>query len=150
MPSLGEGFRLRRGTNGEYVGWRTSRKRHAHWWERVFIFLIVFFSFLSYPNAFAHNFRRLVARVRHRDAPFGRPGFTEGHVSPKSSRGGLVLGERSEAQVRLDNGHLGEELLRLLALDGGVDDNIVTCRAVRLWFSNAKVPISWNTHQGPS
>lgn len=68
-------------------------------------------------------------------APFGRPCFTEGHVSPKSSRGGLVLGEGSEAQVRLDDGHLGEELLSLLALDGRVDNDVVTCDgSVRLYF----------------
>lgn len=39
---------------------------------------------------------------------------------------GLLLGERSESEVRLDNAELGEELLGLLVVDGGVDDDIIT------------------------
>jgi hypothetical protein len=70
----------------------------------------------------------LISLVRDRAAPFGLPSLTENHLSPQSSRcRGLVLGERGEAQVRLDNVHLGEELGSLVALDGGVDNDIVTC-----------------------
>ena len=37
----------------------------------------------------------------------------------------LSLGQRGEAQVRLDGAHLGEQLGGLVALDGGVDDDVV-------------------------
>jgi len=42
------------------------------------------------------------------------------------SGAGLVLWKGSETEVWLDDGHLWEELLSLLALDGWVDNNIVT------------------------
>jgi hypothetical protein len=38
----------------------------------------------------------------------------------------LLLGERGESEVRLDNAELGEEGLGLLVLDGGVDDDVLT------------------------
>lgn len=37
-----------------------------------------------------------------------------------------ILGESGEAQVRLDNANVGEDLLGLLGLDAGVDNDIVT------------------------
>jgi hypothetical protein len=78
------------------------------------------FSHLSYLSS-------SISLVSDRAAPFGLPGLTENHLSPQSSRcRGLVLGERGEAQVRLDNVHLGEELGSLVALDRGVDNDIVT------------------------
>jgi hypothetical protein len=40
--------------------------------------------------------------------------------------GGLLLRQRGEAEVGLDDFHLGEQLLGLLALDGRVDDHVVT------------------------
>lgn len=40
--------------------------------------------------------------------------------------GGLLLGERSEAEVGLDDAELGEKLLGLLVVDGRVDNDIVT------------------------
>lgn len=39
---------------------------------------------------------------------------------------GLLLGQRSETKVRLDDAEVGEELLGLLVADAGVDDDIVT------------------------
>jgi hypothetical protein len=38
----------------------------------------------------------------------------------------LLLGERGESEVRLDNAELGEEGFGLLVLDGGVDDDVLT------------------------
>jgi hypothetical protein len=38
----------------------------------------------------------------------------------------LLLGERGESEVRLDNAELGEEGLGLLVLDGGMDDDVLT------------------------
>ena len=38
----------------------------------------------------------------------------------------LLLRERGESEVRLDDAELGEELLGLLVVDGGVDNDIVT------------------------
>lgn len=40
-------------------------------------------------------------------------------------RSDLVLGQRSEAQVRLDDAEVGEQLLGLLVLDRGVDNDVV-------------------------
>lgn len=37
-----------------------------------------------------------------------------------------LLGKGSEPEVRLDSAEVGEELLGLLALDAGVDDDVVT------------------------
>lgn len=39
---------------------------------------------------------------------------------------GLLLGQRGEPQVRLDDTEVWEELLGLLILDGGVHNHIVT------------------------
>lgn len=66
------------------------------------------------------------SRLCDRAAPFGLPRLPES-IFTKSGRG-LLLGEGSETEVGLDDVHLGEELLGLLALDGGVDDDVVTCR----------------------
>jgi len=49
-----------------------------------------------------------------------------------NSSTGLLLGERSESKVWLDNVHLGEELLCLVALDARVDNDIVTCMIVSM------------------
>lgn len=38
----------------------------------------------------------------------------------------LLLGQRSESEVRLDDTELGEEGLGLLVLDGGVDNDVLT------------------------
>lgn len=38
----------------------------------------------------------------------------------------LLLGERSESEVGLDDAELGEEVLGLVVADGGVDNDIVT------------------------
>jgi len=46
------------------------------------------------------------------------------------SCGGLLLWKRSETEVWLDNSHLWEELLSLLALDSWVDNDIVTCNVL--------------------
>ena len=82
-----------------------------------------FFSFII-SKRYAHNFR-VPASAGDRAAPFGLPCLPE-RVFAQSS-GGLLLRKRSEAEVGLDNVHLGEELLGFLALDGGVDNDIVTC-----------------------
>lgn len=39
--------------------------------------------------------------------------------------GGLLLGKRSEPKVGLNSAELGEELARLLVLDGGSDNDIL-------------------------
>lgn len=41
------------------------------------------------------------------------------------SGAGVLLWKRGESEVWLDNGHLWEELLSLLTLDSGVDNDIV-------------------------
>jgi hypothetical protein len=41
-------------------------------------------------------------------------------------RENLLLGERGESEVRLDDAELGEEGLGLLVLDGGVHDDVLT------------------------
>lgn len=78
---------------------------------------------------YAHNFRASVTQVRDRAAPFGLPRLSESVLSKSSRCRGLLLGEGSEAEVGLDNVHLGKELLGLLTLDAGVDNDIVTCKA---------------------
>lgn len=40
--------------------------------------------------------------------------------------GGLLLWQRSESEVWLDNSEIREEGLGLLVLDGGVDNHIIT------------------------
>ena len=85
----------------------------------------IVFSFII-SKRYAHNFRASVSRVCDRAAPFGLPCLPESKLAQSSRGGGLLLGEGSEAEVGLDNVHLGEELLSLLALDGGVDNDIVT------------------------
>lgn len=42
------------------------------------------------------------------------------------SSGSLLLRQGGESQVWLDDTEVGEQLLRLLVLDGGVDDHVVT------------------------
>ena len=101
------------------------------------------FSHLSYLSS-------SISRVSDRAAPFGLPSLSENHLSPQSSRcRGLVLGERGEAQVRLDNIHLGEELGSLVALDRGVDNDIVTWR-LRLARCREKSRFLVLTYQEPS
>ena len=52
--------------------------------------------------------------------------LTRKHASiPLLASRGLLLGQRGEAQVGLDGAELGEQLLGLLVLDGGVDDDVV-------------------------
>ena len=45
---------------------------------------------------------------------------------PHLSNGSLLLGQGSEAQVRLNDAELWEELLGLIVVDGWVDNDIVT------------------------
>jgi len=42
------------------------------------------------------------------------------------SRRGLILWQRSESKIRLHNAELREQSLRLIVLDAGVDNNIIT------------------------
>lgn len=79
------------------------------------------FSHLSYLSS-------SISRVSDRAAPFGLPCLPERVFAQSSGGGGLLLGKRSEAEVGLDNLDLGEELVDLCTLNGGVDNNIVTCR----------------------
>jgi hypothetical protein len=78
--------------------------------------ILIIFSFIISKRC-AHDFRSSVSRVRDRAAPFGLPCLSESVLSQSSRCGGLLLGKRSEAEVGLDDVHLGEELLSLLALD---------------------------------
>jgi hypothetical protein len=66
----------------------------------------------------------------YHSSPFGHPLARRSAPTPWTTRarlrdGGLLLGQRGEAQVGLDDAELGEELLGLLVLDGGVDDDVV-------------------------
>lgn len=47
-------------------------------------------------------------------------------VNPLDVGASLLLGQRSESEVWLDNSHLGEDGARLLSLDAGVHNDVVT------------------------
>lgn len=51
---------------------------------------------------------------------------TQDHVFIPLSRSSLGLGQRSEAEVRLDDAELREQGLGLLVLDTGVNNDIIT------------------------
>ena len=51
---------------------------------------------------------------------------THTHTPTHLGDSSLVLGQGSEAQVGLDDAEVGEELLGLLVLDAGGDDDVVT------------------------
>jgi len=62
------------------------------------------------------------------------------------SGAGVLLWKRGESEVWLDNGHLWEELLSLFTLDGGVDNDIVTCVVLASFPQNlSRSPrLTWN------
>lgn len=72
----------------------------------------------------------LVSRVSHRAAPLTFPHASEKHLAGSDSSRGLLLWQRSEAEVWLDDVDLREELLGLWGLDAWVDNDIVTWNPV--------------------
>lgn len=71
----------------------------------------------------------LISSIRHLLTPLHLPRLLKTQVIPlfpqSYRRARLLLGQRGEAQVGLDDLHLGEHLLGLGALNGGVDDDVV-------------------------
>ena len=67
-------------------------------------------------------FRRCVKNIaqRHGSRPYSFP------PAPLDGCGSLLLGQRGESEVWLDDAELGKQSLGLLVLDAGVDDNVIT------------------------
>lgn len=90
---------------------------------------------IAHPRSHYPNFERRfsgITSISHNTTshafictPERRPLSSRSDIDPLLG-GGLLLGKGSEAEVRLDDAELREQLLGLLVGDGGVDNDIVT------------------------
>lgn len=85
---------------------------------------------IQLPSCFRVAHALSVTRISHWTTPFILPDASEYHLAGSGRSRGLLLWQRGESEVWLDDVDLWEELLGLWGLDAWVNDNIITWHPV--------------------